>query len=56
MSEKIGKDVPVADLMIKAEESGMNEDAFHIAMDELERQGIIYRSSKGTVSYVDIEL
>jgi len=56
MSEKIGKDVPVADLMTKAEESGMNEDEFHIAMDELERQGIIYRSSKGTVSYVDIEL
>ncbi|MFW9834514.1 MAG: hypothetical protein ACFFEK_11000 [Candidatus Thorarchaeota archaeon] len=56
MSEKVGRDVPVTDLLIKAEESGMNESQFESAMDELEKQGIIYKSSKGTVSYVDIEL
>lgn len=56
MSKTVGKDVPVNDLLTKAEESGMNEDEFEETMDELEKQGIIYRSSKGTVSYVDIEL
>ncbi|MHA2058541.1 MAG: hypothetical protein ACW979_13025 [Candidatus Thorarchaeota archaeon] len=56
MSETVGKDVPVNDLLAKAEASGMNEDEFEEAIDELERQGIIYRSSKGTVSYVDIDL
>jgi len=56
MAKDVGKDVPVNDLLSKAEKSGMNEDEFEEAMDELEKQGIIYRSSKGTVSYVDIEL
>ena len=56
MSETVGKDVPVNDLLTKAEESGMSEDEFEESMNELEKQGIIYRSSKGTVSYVDIEL
>jgi DNA replicative helicase MCM subunit Mcm2 (Cdc46/Mcm family) len=56
MSEIMGKDVPVNDLLTKAEESGMSEDEFEESMNELEKQGIIYRSSKGTVSYVDIEL
>lgn len=56
MSETTGKDVPVNDLLTKAEEVGMSEEEFETAMDELEKQGIIYRSSKGTVSYVDIEL
>ena len=56
MSESVGKDVPVNDLLTKCEESGMDEDEFENAMIELEKQGIIYRSSKGTVSYVDIEL
>jgi hypothetical protein len=56
MAEQVGKDVPMNDLLTKAEESGMNEGEFEEAMSELEKQGIIYRSSKGTVSYVDIEL
>jgi DNA replicative helicase MCM subunit Mcm2 (Cdc46/Mcm family) len=56
MSERVGKDVPVNDLLTKAEESGMTEKEFEDAMNDLEKQGIIYRSSKGTVSYVDIEL
>jgi hypothetical protein len=56
LTERVGKEVPVNDLLIKAEESGMTEDEFTNAMQELEKQGIIYRSSKGTVSYVDLEL
>ena len=56
MSNTVGKDVPVNDLLTKAEESGMDEDEFEEVMNELEKQGIIYKSSKGTVSYVDIEL
>ncbi|MHA3963320.1 MAG: hypothetical protein AM325_007240 [Candidatus Thorarchaeota archaeon SMTZ1-45] len=56
MSETIGKDVPLNDLLTKAAEIGISEEEFENAMDELEKQGIIYRSSKGTVSYVDIEL
>ena len=56
LTEQVGKDVPVNDLLTKAEESGMSEDEFSNAMQELEKQGIIYRSSKGTVSYVDLEL
>lgn len=56
MSETVGKDVPVNDLLTKAEESGMTEEEFNDAVNELEKQGIIYRSSKGTISYVDIEL
>ncbi len=56
ISETTGKDVPVNDLLTKAEEAGMSADEFEKTMDELEKQGIIYRSSKGTVSYVDMEL
>lgn len=56
MSERVGKDVSLNDLLIRAEESGMTEEEFDDAVVELEKQGIIYRSSKGTVSYVDIEL
>ncbi|MFW9925312.1 MAG: hypothetical protein ACFFDM_00950 [Candidatus Thorarchaeota archaeon] len=56
MAEKVGKDVPLNDLLSKAEESGMTEEEFENAVTELEKQGIIYRSKKGTVSYVDIEL
>ena len=56
LTEQVGKDVPVNDLLIKAEKSGMTEEEFTNSMQELEKQGIIYRSSKGTVSYVDMEL
>ncbi|MFX1485080.1 MAG: hypothetical protein ACFFCP_18020 [Promethearchaeota archaeon] len=56
MSERVGKDVPLNDLLTKAEECGMTKDAFDKAVGELEKEGIIYRSSKGTVSYVDMEL
>ncbi len=56
MSDKVGKDVPLNDILTKAEESGITEEEFEDIIVEFEKQGIIYRSSKGTVSYVDIEL
>lgn len=56
MSDKVGKDVPIYDILTKAEESGITEEEFEDIIVEFEKQGIIYRSSKGTVSYVDIEL
>ncbi len=56
MSEKVGKDVPLNDLLTTAEESGMTKEQFDNAIVELEKQGIIYRSKQGTVSYVEMEL
>ncbi|TET10374.1 MAG: hypothetical protein E3J86_05995 [Candidatus Thorarchaeota archaeon] len=56
MTDKVGKDVPLNDILTKAEEAGITEDEFEEIIVEFEKQGIIYRSSKGTVSYVDIEL
>ena len=56
MTDKVGKDVPLNDILTKAEESGITEEEFEDIIVEFEKQGIIYRSSKGTVSYVDIEL
>ena len=56
MSDKVGKDVPLNDILTKAEESGITEEEFEDIIVEFEKQGIIYRSGKGTVSYVDIEL
>jgi hypothetical protein len=56
MSEKVGKEVSLNDLLTKAEESGMTKEEFDAAADELEKQGIIYHSKKGTVSYADFKL
>ncbi|MGY5865422.1 MAG: hypothetical protein RTV41_12525 [Candidatus Thorarchaeota archaeon] len=55
MSDKVGKEVPLNDLLTKAEESGMTKEEFDAAADELEKQGIIYHSKKGTVSYADLK-
>ena len=55
MSDKVGKDVPLNDILTKAEESGITEEEFEEIIVEFEKQGIIYRSSKGTVSCVDLE-
>jgi len=56
MSERVGKEVPINDLLTKAEESGMTKEEFDTAAEELEKQGIIYQSKKGTVSYADFKL
>lgn len=56
VSEEVGKDVPLDVLQARGIAAGMKDEEFFRALSELEEQGIIYRSSKGTVSYVDIEL
>ncbi|TFG32102.1 hypothetical protein EU527_10880 [Candidatus Thorarchaeota archaeon] len=56
VSDEIGKDVPLDLLQSKGIAAGLTDEEFFKALAELEEQGIIYRSSKGTVSYVDIEL
>ncbi|MFW9769850.1 MAG: hypothetical protein ACFFF9_09795 [Candidatus Thorarchaeota archaeon] len=56
MSEKVGREVPINDLLTKAEEAGMTKKEFDAAAQELEKQGIIYQSKKGTVSYADFKL
>ena len=56
MSEDIGKDVPLNLLQERSAKAGLSEEEFSKALAELEEQGIIYQSKKGTVSYTDIEL
>ncbi len=56
ISAEVGKDVPLELLQARSISMGMSDEEFFRALSELEEEGIIYRSSKGTVSYVDIEL
>ena len=56
VAEDVGKDVPISLLSTKCSEAGLTEEDFEKALNELEQQGIVYRSAKGSVSYVDIEL
>ena len=56
VAEDIGKDVPLGTLLTNCTEAGLSEEEFNKALNELEKQGIVYRSKKDTVSYVDIEL
>ena len=55
-SEKHGKDVPLNALLSDAEKFSLNEEQFFGALTELEKKGLIYRSKKGTVSYVDMAI
>jgi hypothetical protein len=56
ISKEVGKEVPIAILQTECEKVAITEKEFNKAMAEFEEQGIIYRSSKKTVSYADIEL
>lgn len=56
IAEDVGKDVPLNALLTSCVEAGLSEEDFNKALNELEKQGIVYRSKKDTVSYVDIEL
>jgi len=56
MSEDVGKDVPLNLLKEQTVKAGLTDDEFSKALAELEEQGIIYQSKRGTVSYTDIEL
>jgi hypothetical protein len=56
VSDEIGKEVPTDMLQSECEMAGLTEKEFKKALAELEEQGIIYRSSKKTVSYADMDL
>ena len=56
VSEKVGKEVPIDLLQTRCERAGLTDSEFNKALADFEKQGIIYRSSKKTVSYADIEL
>ncbi|MHA2261322.1 MAG: hypothetical protein ACXAEN_02930 [Candidatus Thorarchaeota archaeon] len=52
----IGKDVPLAVLKVKMIMSGISDTEFDKILKQLERDGIVYRSSEDTVSYTDLKL
>jgi hypothetical protein len=56
VAEDVGKKVPLDVLLTNCIEAGLSDKEFNKALIELEEQGIVYRPSKNTVSYVDIEL
>ncbi|MHA1735989.1 MAG: hypothetical protein ACTSV8_06440 [Candidatus Thorarchaeota archaeon] len=56
LSKSLGKDVPVESLRKELLAKGVSEKDFDEAMKALERDGIVYRSGKGTVSYVEMDL
>ncbi len=56
LSDKIGKEVSLEMIQTESEKAGLTEEEFTQSLAELEEQGIIYRSSEGTVSYVDFEM
>ena len=56
VSAEIGKEVPIDVLQAECKEAGLTRKEFSKALAELEEQGIIYRSSKKTVRYADMEL
>ena len=55
VAEDVGKDVPLNTLLTSCKEAGLSDEEFDKALSELEKQGIVYRSKKDTVCYVDIE-
>jgi hypothetical protein len=50
------KNVPLAALKERCSSSGLSEAQFKKALSKLEREGVVYRSKKGTVSYVDMDM
>jgi len=50
------KNVPLDVLKERCSSSGLSEAQFEKALSKLEREGVVYRSKKGTVSYVDMDM
>ncbi len=50
------KNVPIDVLKERCSSSGLTDSQFEKALSKLEREGVVYRSKKGTVSYVDMEM
>ncbi|MGY5878664.1 MAG: hypothetical protein RTV31_00380 [Candidatus Thorarchaeota archaeon] len=55
-SQEVGKEVPIDVLQSECEKAGLTVKEFKKALAEFEEQGIIYKSSKKTVSYADMDL
>ena len=51
-----GKEVSISKLKENAVSSGMTDHEFDTTLEQLERDGIVYRSRKGSVSIVDMEV
>ncbi|MCF2137844.1 MAG: hypothetical protein K9W43_11490 [Candidatus Thorarchaeota archaeon] len=56
LSDGIGKDVPLDALRKELAAEGIADAEFDKALSDLEREGIIYQSGRGTVSYVEMDL
>ncbi len=56
LSKDLGKDVPLEALRKELTASGVSDSDFEVALSDLERDGIIYQSGRGTVSYVEMDL
>jgi len=50
------KNVPLDVLKERCSSSGLSDSQFEKALSKLEREGVVYRSKKGTVSYVDMDM
>ncbi|MCK4483702.1 MAG: hypothetical protein KAU89_02680 [Candidatus Thorarchaeota archaeon] len=49
------KNVPLDVLKKRCSSSGLSDSQFEKALSKLEREGVVYKSKKGTVSYVDMD-
>jgi hypothetical protein len=55
-SEESGKKVRLSRLRKIAKAYGFTKKKFNDALTQLEKEGVVYRSGKGTISYVDMDL
>jgi hypothetical protein len=55
-SEESGEKVRLSRLRKIAKAYGFSRKKFDTALAQLEKEGVVYRSGKGTISYVDIDL
>ena len=56
LARKKGEGVSMETLMEKAEDYSLSQEELFMTMAELEKQGIIYRSDKGLVSYAGFDM
>ncbi|MHA1771049.1 MAG: hypothetical protein ACTSYL_03145 [Candidatus Thorarchaeota archaeon] len=56
LSKGIGKDVPLDALRKELASEGIADTDFDKALSDLEREGLVYQSGRGTVSYVEMDL
>jgi len=56
MASEGNRNVPLDVLKDRCSASGLSDAQFEKALSKLEREGVVYRSKKGTVSYVDMDM